>query len=164
MLIAFWILSAIIVICALGAIALRSVIHSALSMALCFVGVAGIFILLNAELIALFQILIYVGAITVLILFTIMLTPGKTGPRSLFFHRQQWVAIPLAGVFALVAIWSLYLTNFRVVSRVSYTSIVSLSKSLFTTYAFPFEVSSVLLLAAIVGAVALVKSEESEKK
>lgn len=163
MLVAFWILSVIVVASALGAIFFRNIIHCALSMALCFVGVAGIFILLNAELIALFQVLIYVGAITVLILFAIMLTPHITGPRNLFFHRQLIAAIPLSSVFGLLAVWSLYLTNFRNLNRVSPLDTSRLSKALFTTYAFPFEICSALLITAIIGAIVMVKSGKKEK-
>jgi NADH:ubiquinone oxidoreductase subunit 6 (subunit J) len=141
---------------------LSRITAAALLMAFTFLCMAGMFVLLGAETIALFQVLIYVGAITVLILYGVMFTKFGDRPRALFFQRQT----PLAAVFvAAVAIPVL-------VIALSFTSptprpgggdLVPLAMSVFTDFAFPFEIASVLLLAAMVGAIVLTKRDEPEE-
>jgi len=129
-------------------------------MAFTFLNVAGMFVLLGAETVAMFQVLIYVGAITVLILYGVMFTPQSPRPYGLFFQTQKfWAAlfvIPIAIFVALVAF------EFRDSAGAggSGGDLVPLATSIFGDFAFPFEVASVLLLAAMVGAIVLVKRDE----
>ena len=87
---AVWILG-----CAIGVVAFRKIVYSAVAMVFCFLGVAGAYALLNAELVAIIQVLVYVGAISVVVLFAIMLTEAQSGEYKLFFNRQAVLALPL---------------------------------------------------------------------
>lgn len=143
-----------------GVVLANRITTSALLMAFSFLNVAGMFVLLGAETVAMFQVLIYVGAITVLILYGVMFTPQSPRPYGLFFQTQKfWAAlfvVPIAIFVALVAF------EFRDSATVGERGgdLVPLATSIFGDFAFPFEVASVLLLAAMVGAIVLVKRDE----
>ena len=141
---------------------LSRITAAALLMAFTFLSMAGMFVLLGAETIALFQVLIYVGAITVLILYGVMFTPQADRPYALFFQKQT----PLAGVLVAAAGIPVAVLSFTfrdATPKPGGGDIAALATSLFTDFAFPFEVASVLLLAAMVGAIVLVKRDEPEK-
>jgi NADH:ubiquinone oxidoreductase subunit 6 (subunit J) len=143
-----------------GVVLANRITTSALLMAFTFLNVAGMFVLLGAETVAMFQILIYVGAITVLILYGVMFTPQSPRAYGLFFQTQKfWAAlfvVPIAVFVALVAF------EFRDSETAGGrgSDLVPLATSIFGDFAFPFEVASVLLLAAMVGAIVLVKRDE----
>lgn len=144
----------------LGVVLANRITTSALLMAFTFLNVAGMFVLLGAETIAAFQVLIYVGAITVLILYGVMFTPQAPRPYGLFFQKQTpWAAVA-AAVIALPVIAISFAFRDSGAAVPGGGDVVPLAKSIFTQFAFPFEVASVLLLAAMVGAIALVKREE----
>lgn len=139
---------------------LRRITAQALFMALAFASMAGMFLLLGAETIALFQVLIYVGAITILILFGVMFTKQDERAYGLFFQRQTpLAAVIVAAIAAPVVLLALTFSDPATPSARG-ADLIPLAASLFTDYAFPFEVASVLLLAALVGAIVLVKREE----
>jgi NADH-quinone oxidoreductase subunit J len=141
-------------------VVLRRITAQALLMALTFACMAGMFLLLGAETIALFQVLIYVGAITILILFGVMFTRQDDRGYGLFFQRQSPWAAALTLVIALPVAFLAF--SFKDPSTPSPKGgdLTPLAGSLFTDYAFPFEIASVLLLAALVGAIVLVKRDE----
>src|SRR5688500_18566554 len=87
----------VVVLGALAVVFLPRIIHAALSLVLFFIGVAGNFILLHAEFVAAAQVIIYAGAITVLVLFAVMLTQGSQSPESNPFNLQRWAAALVAG-------------------------------------------------------------------
>jgi NADH-quinone oxidoreductase subunit J len=123
-------------------------------------GVAGIFILLAAEFLAIVQILVYIGAIVVLFLFGIMLTRAPIGKSNELDNDQRWVgAVVGIGLFALLgAILYDGFEKTKIQSDdVARTADVGLS--IFQTYVIPFEVISVLLLAALVGAVVIARRD-----
>lgn len=157
--IAFYPLAALVLICGIGVVAFRNLIYAALSMIACYLAVAGIFILLNAEFIAIAQVLIYVGAISVLILFVIMLIREKEGDRRLFFHRQAWLALPVVLVAAVALALGLGTAWYDSTETAQNPSTEELARMLFNDYALPFELVSLVLLVAIVGAVLLAKKE-----
>lgn len=159
---AFYVIAALVLVSAVGVVLFKNLIYSAVSMMACFVFVAGIFILLNAELIAAAQVLIYVGAISVLILFTIMLTKEKGGSVSLFFHRQAWVAAPIVALAAALLGWGLATSYYDTTEKAANPDTARLAEMLFNDYALPFEVVSLVLLVAIVGAVLLAKKEKKQ--
>ena len=141
---------------------LNRITAAALLMAFTFLCMAGMFVLLGAETIAAFQVLIYVGAITVLILYGVMFTKFSGSARALFFQKQT----PLAAVFvAAVAIpVGLYALSFTSTApRPGGGDLPALATSVFTEFAFPFEIASVLLLAAMVGAIVLTKRDEPDE-
>ncbi|MBI2324795.1 MAG: NADH-quinone oxidoreductase subunit J [Chloroflexi bacterium] len=155
----FGLLALAIVGAGLGVVLAGRITTSALLMAFTFLNMAGMFVLLGAETIAAFQILIYVGAITVLILYGVMFTPQ--GPRAygLFFQKQTTVGAVIAALAALPVMAVAF--AFRDAGNVPPRGgdLVPLASSIFTDFAFPFEAASVLLLAAMIGAIVLVKRE-----
>jgi NADH-quinone oxidoreductase subunit J len=157
----FFVLFALgIIVAGACVVTLRRITAQALLMALTFACMAGMFLLLGAETIALFQVLIYVGAITILILFGVMFTKQEERAYGLFFQQQT----PLAAAFVVaiglpVAFLALSFKD-PVTPSPKGGDLIPLAGSLFTDYAFPFEVASVLLLAALVGAIVLVKQDE----
>lgn len=155
----FVLLAAGVIAAGLCVVLLQRITAQALLMAATFACMAGMFLLLGAETIALFQVLIYVGAITILILFGVMFTKQDERPYALFFQRQTPLAAAFVVVLAIPVVW--YSLSFRDATPLPKGGdLVPLATSLFTDFTFPFEVASVLLLAALVGAIVLVKRDE----
>ncbi len=153
--VAVWVL-----LCGIGVVAFKKIMYSAVSMVFCFLGVAFAYALLNAPLVAIVQILVYVGAISIVIIFAIMLTEVQSGKAELFFNRQTAVAAvaALAGaaVLAIVALTS----HIGPVGDKSLTpGLRQLSRLLFDRYVFPFELVSLVLVAAMIGAIVLATRE-----
>jgi NADH-quinone oxidoreductase subunit J len=141
-------------------VTLRRITAQALLMALTFACMAGMFLLLGAETIALFQVLIYVGAITILILFGVMFTKVDDRGYGLFFQQQTPWAAAVVVVIALPVTFLAFSFHDPITPSPKGGDLIPLAASLFTDYAFPFEIASVLLLAALVGAIVLVKRDE----
>jgi len=157
----FVILAVWVLVCALGVVAFRNIVHSAMAMVLCFLGVAGVFVLLDAGLLAIIQILVYVGAISVVVLFAIMLTEQHHAKLGFFFNRQAVFAAPLAVatavVITVILVTSKMLPNG---SRSHNVSLAGIASGLFNQYVLPFELISLVLLAAMIGAIVLARKEE----
>ena len=158
--VAFGILAVLVVGSAAGVLLRRNPIHAALFLVLNLASVAGLFLMLGAEFLAAAQVIVYAGAIAVLFVFAIMvLIPGKeeTGPDPL--RRQRVMAAPLVGVFLVLVALALRSTVLRGPSEAAPVpgGVTALGRVLFTDYLFPFEVTSLLLLVAIVGVLALAK-------
>ena len=158
----FAVLSVALLTAAAGVVLANRITAGALLMAFSFLCVAGMFVLLGAETVAAFQVLIYVGAITVLILYGVMFTPQRPRSYALFFQKQTpWAA-------ALVAAIAIPVTLFAFSFRDSGSrptqggDLRALATSLFGDFAFPFEVASVLLLAATIGAIVLVRRPDED--
>ena len=157
----FIILSIITLGAALAVVTSKNLFHSALFLILSFVGVAGLYILLEAGFLAAVQIMVYVGAISILIIFAIMLT-RRLMAKDLVQRNAQWgisglVALLLFAVLGFV----LLRVNWPVVEGdVSAESISILGQELMGTYALPFEVASVLLLVALVGSIIIARERE----
>lgn len=150
---AFLILSALTLGSGLAMVTTPNLFHAALFMAGTFVGVAGLFVLLQAPFLAVAQILIYVGAIAVLIIFALMLTPRVMGGGGPVFHGQWPAAAVLALLtFGLLA-WLGWAAPWPVSRGDPVQDIQLLGSELLTTYLLPFEVAGVLLLVALVGAI-----------
>ncbi len=156
----FALLAAGVIGAGIAVVVLRRITAQALLMALSFASMAGMFLLLGAETIALFQVLIYVGAITILILFGVMFTKQDDRGYGLFFQQQTPWAAGLVLVIALPVMVLAFTFKDPVTPSPKGGDLIPLAASLFTDYAFPFEVASVLLLAALVGAIVLVKRDE----
>ena len=140
----------------IGVVAARNVVHSALFLLLSLLAVAGLYVLLLTEFLALVQIFIYGGAIIIL-LFAIMLTRSREYPR--ISDNAQW---PLAAVASLVFFGVLtfaFLVNRPGVDERSRVAFTDLGRSLFTDWALPFEVASLVLLIALVGAIVIARDD-----
>jgi NADH-quinone oxidoreductase subunit J len=159
---AFYLIAIATVACALGVVIFKNLIFSAISMVSCFTGIAGIYILLHAELLAAAQVLIYVGAISILILFAIMLTRHRTGEISVFFHRQSWISIPIVALVFIVLAGVLATARYSSALESMYVDTRDIADILFNQYAFPFEAVSLVLLVAMVGAVLLAAKEKKQ--
>jgi NADH:ubiquinone oxidoreductase subunit 6 (subunit J) len=157
----FAILTIAIVAAGVGVVLANRITTSALLMAFTFLNVAGMFVLLGAETIAMFQVLIYVGAITVLILYGVMFTPQSPRPYGLFFQGQKfWATLFVVPIAIVVAIVGSLGFHDSAAGGSKGGDLLPLATSVFRDFAFPFEVASVLLLAAMVGAIVLVKRDE----
>ena len=155
----FYAVAAVTVGSAIAVVTLRSIVHAALALVLAFVGVAGIYVLLNADFVAAVQVLVYAGAVTILLLFAIMLTRSPSSPRSNPGNSQKIVALLTAAVLLVVLVGVLVGAGWPAVAPPPTSSAEVLGKQLFTTYALPFEIASVLLLVAMVGAIILARED-----
>jgi NADH:ubiquinone oxidoreductase subunit 6 (subunit J) len=148
----------------LAAVLLRNVIHSAVAMMVCFGALAGTYALLGAPIVAAAQVLIYLGAISVLILFAIMLTQAGDANLPAPFQRQA----PIAAVVALAIVglvgWALIQTDWANTSVVIAVDLDRLATAIFTDYSLPFEIVAFLLLAAIIGAIYLARRPEDDER
>jgi NADH-quinone oxidoreductase subunit J len=159
----FWILSAITVLGALFAITLRNLIHCVLSLILFFLGIAGHYFLLRADFLGAVQILIYIGAVAVLMLFAIMLTrhvTGDEGPREVL-GGKWWTGMGTAIIIAGL-LWAIIRKDqlAQVLPTVgAQTSVAEIGKALVADWVVPFEAMAVLLTAALIGAVVIALEE-----
>jgi NADH-quinone oxidoreductase subunit J len=150
------------IVAAVLVVALRDIIRAGLAMIVFFGALAGLYVLLGAPFIAGAQVLVYIGAISVLILFAIMLTQSKAGPSRLVFQTQALAAAIASLVLAVVLVLAVLSTDWGEVGQVIETATDALAQLLFDEYVLPFEVVSVLLLAAVVGGVYLARHQERE--
>jgi len=144
----------------------RNIVYSAFSLLFTFFGVAGLYVLLNADFLAITQLLIYVGGILVLLLFGVMLTSNTV---SLDIKSGSMNVLPAVAVVAAVAgmlggvFWT---SDWFVSSQLGELSAQTTSKeignALITTHVLPFEIASVILLVAIVGAAMMARRERSK--
>ncbi|HEY7525581.1 MAG TPA: NADH-quinone oxidoreductase subunit J [Candidatus Limnocylindria bacterium] len=148
----------------LAVVTLRNIIHSAIAMMVCFGSLAGMYLLLGAAIIAAAQVLIYLGAISVLILFAIMLTQAGDANIPAPFHRQVWFAALVAIATGGLIGWAALTTNWGDNLQAAGVVIDQIATALFTTYALPFEIVSLLLLAAIIGAIFLARRPEEDER
>jgi len=157
----FLILAGILLAAAFFVVIGRDIIRSGLSMILAFGALAGIYVLLGATVVAAAQVLIYIGAISVLILFAVMLTQSKAGPARLVFHHQAWAAAIASIVLALLLIVTMLYTSWplAVAAPVAYAA-TEIAELLFQNYLFAFEVISLLLLAAVIGGIFLARRDD----
>lgn len=161
--VSFGILAVMMIGAALGVVLLPKIVHSAFLLAAVFVSISGLYILLNADFVAAAQILVYVGAVNVLILFAIMLVNKQEDYVKLpgRIIRKVATGAVCAGLFALLGTmvlatpWSLSTSSPAVVEN----TVVALGEHFFSDYLLPFELASVLLLMAMVGAIILARRD-----
>lgn len=158
----FVVLAAMLIGSALLVVTMRDIIRCGLAMIASFASLAGIYVLLGNPLIAATQVLVYIGAISVLVLFAIMLTQTKNAPNRLVFQTQAWAAALAAVVIAAVIAVTVTATTWPSTGAVAWTDTTKLAELLFSYYVLPFEVVSVLLTAAVVGGVLLARREPDD--
>ena len=166
----FWVIAVSSIVAAIAVVQLRDVFRAALFLIVSFMGVAGLFVLMRAEFLAVIQILIYVGAISVLIIFAILMTRDvEEGSPS---NQLRIPAAVAAALFAAVAIFVAVETEWNLleaanlgadatakVGEVFSNTIPWIARLLIRDFVLAFEMASVLLLAAVIGALALVREE-----
>lgn len=151
---------------ALIAILSRRIIRSVAGLALCSLGLAGLYYFLNSPFLALMEVLIYVGAICVTIIFGVMLTEAdEPSPQGNAGRERWWAAI--AALASIAIYWSLARTGLGgawpvAATRVADGSVQAIGVSLLTTYSLPFELISLVLLVAILGALTLARGGRSK--
>jgi NADH-quinone oxidoreductase subunit J len=158
----FVLMAAAMLGCALLVVTLRDIIRCGIAMIAAFAALAGIYVLLGAPLVAAAQVLVYIGAIAVLILFAVMLTQAKNAPVRLVFQTQAIPAAVAAIVLAVIVALTVTATDWGDVGRRIATATDALARLLFNQYVLPFEVVGVLLLAAVIGGVFLAKREDRD--
>jgi len=158
----FWILAAIMIVAALRVVTTNNIVHAALYLVVVLAGAAAQFILLGAEFVGVTQVLVYIGAVVVLFLFGIMLTRAKVGAEDDLNHDNLWppvmTAIMLVVIMAYAVIDFAGSDEIRVLG-VQETRVDEVSDAIFTTYIVAFEAISVLLLAALIGAIVVARKE-----
>lgn len=161
-LVSFGLLSVLMIGAALGVVLLENIVYSAFLLGMVFVSMAGMYILLNAGFLAAAQVLIYVGAVNVLILFGIMLVNKRQefAPMPRAWLGKISTAAVCVGLFALLASTVLN-TNWRISSEMPAGdgAVELIGKHFFSDFLLPFELASVLLLMALVGAIILARRE-----
>jgi len=158
----FYLFSFIIIVSAIYVVTLRNIFHCALFLVLALFGVAGIYILLEAEFLAAVQILIYVGAVAILMIFAIMLTSQLAKKKITQSNEQVTVGIFVCAGFLLVSLGSFSYTVWRIKdTALPENNTMTIGKLLMTDYVLPFEVVSVVLLAAMIGAIVLARREKA---
>lgn len=159
----FFLMAAFTVGAALLVVLARNIVHCAIALVFSFFGVAALFVLLDAEFLAAAQVLLYVGGITILLLFAIMLT-SRISAKGIKIMNEQ---VGISAVVVLAIIGLMVFANLKgfpamVPPLVMPNNTASLGRLLLTTYVLPFEVVSLLLLAAMVGAIILARREREK--
>jgi len=159
--VAFYVLSAITLISALMVAVVRDIIHAVLFLILSFIGVAGLYITLSADFVAVVQVLIYAGAISVLMIFAVLLTPRSDRDNAPVSYAAPLSV--LAGLLGAVIIFVGLDTDWRQVEgdRFGQTA-AEIGQALLDPYALPFEVASIVLVVAMIGAIILVRPGDGE--
>ncbi|MBM3658584.1 MAG: NADH-quinone oxidoreductase subunit J [Actinobacteria bacterium] len=163
--VAFWIIAVAMALAAIGVVRSDNVVHAALYLVVVLAGSAAQYILLLAEFVAWVQVLIYIGAIVVLFLFGIMLTRAPMREESGKLDNDQRLASAVVSLF-LFGVLTVFLVDAFQGDEVKFSddlvklgSSANVGESIFREYVIPFEVVSMLLLAALVGAVALARKD-----
>lgn len=156
--VAFYAISVMTVGSALAIVLARNLIHAVVFLVICFLGVAGLYITLSADFIGVVQILIYSGAISILVIFAIVLTPTSSRDNSETFMRLP--AVIVAGCVATMLGYVAIDTDWNISDRAGFEETASLvGEALLDKYILPFEIAAALMLVAMLGAIILVRPE-----
>ena len=158
----FYVVSAIMLAAAVGVVVARSVIYSAVALLVALLAAAGLFVVLYAPFLAMVQVLLYGGAVIIVLFFAVMLTRRPDDPQKL--DNPQWplalVAAALVfGAFAAILLGARWVTK----APGPAPDLAALGDSLFTQWAVPFEIASLLLLVALMGAIIIARPGEKEE-
>ena len=161
--VAFGIVAVMMIYCAIRVVTTSNVVHAALHLVVVLAGVGVNFLLLQAEFLAITQFLIYVGAVVVLFLFGIMLTRAEIGKVSGLDNSQRVVGVVVGLMLFVVVAYSL-IRSFKGVhidfsGSVTTDNTHAVSDEIFSNYLIPFEIASVMLLAALIGAIVLARKD-----
>lgn len=157
----FWVLAAVAIISAIVVIAAKNPVHSILSLIITFFSIAGLYITLNAQFLAIVNIIVYAGAIMVLFLFVIMLMNLNATTEPQKSKLIKFAAIISGGLLFIVLIAAINRADTGMLANKSTDIglIKNLGKALFKDFVLPFEVSSILFLSAMIGAIVIGKKE-----
>lgn len=162
----FWFFSIVGIGGAIGLLLNRNPVYAALCLILNFFSIAGLYLSLNAEFLAVIQILVYAGAIMVLFLFVIMLLnlSDEEGPRKFDMKRGLAFIIGLAFLGEMFYVLKGFAGDDRVEGAFEFGGVKAIGQELMTNYIFPFEMISVILIAALIGAIAVARKYQYDKE
>lgn len=164
-LVAFFILALVAIVGGILMINLTKVMHMMISLVFTFLAIAGIYVLLSAEFVAVVQVLIYSGAITIIMLFGIMLTKHKDQTTEKISFWRFWLL--LSGVAAFFFVMYYALSNVVLGEQAKTLHVNNTEQigiKLYSEYVIPFELTSVVLLVALIGAIILAKRDDEEEE
>ena len=159
----FWILAIVMAFGAMRVVTTRNVVHAALYLVVTLIGAAAMYILLFAEFVAWAQVLVYVGAVVVLMLFGLMLTRAPIGSDDYDNNQRGLAAIVAGGIFGVTSWITVQAFEGKNIEFDRDTGVTTedVGREIFSNYVLPFEVVSVLLLAALVGAVVIARRDDA---
>jgi NADH-quinone oxidoreductase subunit J len=159
----FFMIAAVMVLAAVRVVSTKNVVHAALYLVVVLAGVAALFVLTLAPFTAATQVLVYIGAVIVLFLFGIMLTQARIGREVDVDNEGRWMAGLVAAILAAVMVYALvhqfHGTDLRDKGAFAVQPTEQVADSIFRDYLIPFEVVSVLLLAALIGAIVVARRD-----
>jgi NADH-quinone oxidoreductase subunit J len=156
----FYVVAAIAVIGGLGTVLSRDIVHSALFLVLALLMTAGVFVLLSSEFLALVQILVYGGGITILVIFALMITQLRTVRGALDGPQRPFAFVAAVALGIVLGIMAFETEWIGETERITVVETDSLGRALFRDFAVPFEIASFVLLVALIGAVVLARTED----
>ena len=165
MTLAFILISLVTLAAGIAAMSLRNLVHCALSLSITFAGLAALYLQLEAQFVGFAQILVYVGAVAILIVFAILLTRGSEPDKQALYARHWWAGAGITGL-VFVLIGGVFLTS-KTLARAAVPApevgVRQLGDQLMSKYVLPLEVLGLLLTAALIGAVILAMHEAPPK-
>lgn len=157
----FFVIAVVAIVAALRMVTTTNVVHAALYLLVVLSAVAAVYVILGAEFLAITQVLIYLGAIMVLLLFGVMLTRARIGAETDLDNEQRWIgALVAVGMLAVMtfSLWEGF-SDEKLPADFAPQRTQEVSDEIFSTYIVPFEALSVLLLAALIGAVVVARRD-----
>lgn len=165
--IAFWVVSALTVGGGLAAVLLKNLVHCALALTVAFAGLAMLFLNLDAQFVGFAQILVYVGAVAILVVFAILLTRSSETPKDGGIFSKTWLAglAIAAAVFALIG-WAVLQSQPGLPHEIATpkVTVLQIGTALMGRYVLPLEIAALLLTAAMIGAVIVAMHEKDGAK
>jgi NADH-quinone oxidoreductase subunit J len=155
----FWLLSVLIVFGAVGTVSTKNLLHSVVSAFVSLIAISGFYFILNAEFLGIVQILVYAGAITILVLFVVMVTTAGPGYQVVTEGRASVIMYIAALIFFVFLLSIIYQVEWPAKFHSLKNVTNGLALRIFLQYLLPFEIASILLLAALVGAVVLARRD-----
>jgi NADH-quinone oxidoreductase subunit J len=164
--IVFWILSFLTVLGGLAAVTLRNTVHCALALTVAFAGLGMLYLQLDAQFAGFAQVLVYIGAVAILVVFAILLTRGSDTPKDGIFSRTWFAGTTIAAAVFAVLGWAV-IQGVHALPHETAAPVVTVNQignSLLGRYVLPLEIVALLLTAALVGAVIVAMHEKGESK
>ena len=162
----FWILAALTVLGAVAAITLKNTVHCALAVTIAFAGLALLYLQLDAQFAGFAQILVYIGAVAILVVFAILLTRGSDTPKTGIFSGSWFTGMTIAAAVFAVLGWSVIQSIHVLPHEAAAPSVTvnDIGNALLGRYVLPLEIVALLLTAALVGAVIVAMHEKGESQ
>jgi NADH-quinone oxidoreductase subunit J len=162
----FWVLAAVTVFSGLAAVLLKNTVHCALAVTGAFAGLALLFLQLDAQFAGFAQVLVYIGAVAILIVFAILLTRGSETPQGGVFSRTWFAGLCIAAAVFAVLAWAVLHSVSALPNEpgAPEVSVLQIGNALMTRYVLPLEIVALLLTAAMIGAVIVAMHEKGDTK